>query len=614
MKIPLKLVLLSVTLALTLLYACKKEHEKEEEETSTLKARVDWTAAQDYYLKNIKNTLAYLDSLNQISVNSPNAKNYFIEARKAFKEAEPYASYLNPEVGHQANGPALPRLTDDTQRVLLPIGLQKIEESIYEGGVSENDYKREVELTRGLMGVLQDAIEKRKLNAQRFFIATHQQLMRIVSFGITGFDTPVSELGLEETKASLKNLLNVYKLSLQNIIISKDSSLDKKFQKEVNEAINFIGENPDFETFDRYTFLRDYFNPVMRSWVKIRKTSDIWEPADNKPFNFDAPTFFEDNSFNIDYFRQVVNNNPSKEKIALGKRLFFDENISNSATMSCATCHIPGKGYADGLVANLNNTGNPLKRNSPTLINSAFQKGFFWDGRAESLLAQISGVFTNKEEFNTSVHEFSGDITKDPSYVEAFEKAFGSKSKWTNAETIKALSAYISTLNGFSSKFDKNIRGQENTFTPQEKLGMNLFMGKALCATCHFMPLTNGTVPPFFSETEKEVIGVPKTAANKKLDDDTGFYFMYEEPIQKGMFKTPTVRNVAITAPYMHNGVYENLEQVVDFYNQGGGAGLGFDLPHQTLPFDNLKLTKEEEQALVAFMKTLTDVPEEKSY
>jgi len=158
------------------------------------------------------------------------------------------------------------------------------------------------------------------------------------------------------------------------------------------------------------------------------------------------------------------------------------------------------------------------------------------------------------------------------------------------------------------------MRGQENTFTPQEKLGMNLFMGKALCATCHFMPLTNGTVPPFFSETEKEVIGVPKTAANKKLDDDTGFYFMYEEPIQKGMFKTPTVRNVAITAPYMHNGVYENLEQVVDFYNQGGGAGLGFDLPHQTLPFDNLKLTKEEEQALVAFMKTLTDVPEEKSY
>ncbi|WBL24124.1 cytochrome c peroxidase [Zunongwangia sp. HGR-M22] len=595
---------------LLLLYACKKEYQ--DTHTSTLKARVDWTAAQDYYLKNIKNTLAYLDSLNKTSVKSPKAKNYFIQARQAFKEAEPYASYLNPEVGHQANGPALPRLTDDTQRVLLPIGFQKIEESIYEGDVSENDFKREVELTRGLIHVLQDAIEKRELNAQRFFIATHQQLMRIVSFGITGFDTPVSGLGLEETKASLKNLLTLYKLSIQKIILPKNKELDKRFQQQIDKAINFIGKKPDFETFDRYTFLRNYFNPMMRSWVEIRKTSDLWEPVQNKPFNFDAPTFFEDDSFNVDYFRQTVNSNPSKDQIKLGKRLFFDKNLSNSASMSCATCHSPDKAYADGIVANFNNTGNILQRNSPTLINSIFQKGFFWDGRAGSLLAQISGVFTNKEEFNSSVHEFSGEISKDSSYVEAFEKAFGHKVKWTNAHTIKALSAYISTLNGFSSKFDKNVRGELNNFTQEEQLGMNLFMGKALCATCHFMPLTNGTVPPFFSETEKEVIGVPETAENKKLDDDNGFYFMYKEPIQKGVFKTPTVRNIALTSPYMHNGVYNSLEEVVDFYNKGGGAGLGFDLPHQTLPFDNLNLTVEEQQALVAFMKTLSDIPEEK--
>ena len=139
-------------------------------------------------------------------------------------------------------------------------------------------------------------------------------------------------------------------------------------------------------------------------------------------------------------------------------------------------------------------------------------------------------------------------------------------------------------------------------------------MGKALCATCHFMPLTSGTVPPFFTDTEKEVIGVPETAANKELDDDLGFYFMYEEPIQLGMFKTPTVRNAELTAPYMHNGVYESLEEVIDFYNKGGGGGLGFDLPHQTLPFDNLELTAEEQQALIAFLKTLTDVPEEVVY
>ena len=600
------------TISLTvILFSCKEKTKSTTDETYTAKQEIDWTQAHEYYLQHIKKTHQYLDSLNQTSPNSEEAKNYFIKARQAFKEAEPYASYLNPEVGHQANGPALPRLTDDTQRVLLPIGFQKIEESIYEGGVAENDFKREVELTNGLIKVLEDAIEKRKLNAQRFFIATHQQLMRIVSFGITGFDTPVSSLGLAETQASIKNLKTVYQLSLQPLITSKDKDLHQRFLKQNQKAIDFIEKNPDFESFDRYTFLRDYFNPMMRSWVEIRKTSAIWEPVNNKPFNFEAPTFFEDNSFNIDYFRQVTNRNPSEAKIALGKRLFFEENLSESSKMSCATCHIPSKAYADGMVTNLNNDGKPLQRNSPTLVNAVFQKGFFWDGRAESLLAQISGVFTNEEEFNSAVHEFSGDIAKDSSYVKDFEEVFGKKVNYTNAETIKALSAYISTLNGFSSKFDKNMRGEENTFTAQEKLGMNLFMGKALCATCHFMPLTSGTVPPFFTDTEKEVIGVPETAENKTLDSDTGFYFMYEEAIQKGMFKTPTIRNVAQTAPYMHNGVYDNLEQVVDFYNKGGGGGLGFDLPHQTLPFDNLELTQEEQQALVAFMKTLTDLPRE---
>jgi len=134
-------------------------------------------------------------------------------------------------------------------------------------------------------------------------------------------------------------------------------------------------------------------------------------------------------------------------------------------------------------------------------------------------------------------------------------------------------------------------------------------MGKGLCATCHFMPLTNGTVPPFFSDHEKEVIGVPKTAANKELDEDLGFYWRHNEELEvhKGMFKTPTIRNAALTAPYMHNGVYNTLEEVMNFYNKGGGGGLGFDLEHQTLPFDELKLSPKEEKALVTFVKTLSD-------
>jgi cytochrome c peroxidase len=151
------------------------------------------------------------------------------------------------------------------------------------------------------------------------------------------------------------------------------------------------------------------------------------------------------------------------------------------------------------------------------------------------------------------------------------------------------------------------MRGEESTFTDEEKLGFNLFMGKALCATCHFVPLTNGTVPPFFTETEKEVIGVPETAKNKKIDDDLGFYWKFEEELHRGMFKTPTIRNADLTGPYMHNGVYNTLEEVMEFYNLGGGGGIGFDLPHQTLPFDELNLTDEEVNAIIAYVKTLSD-------
>ena len=593
-------------LILLVLSSCKQQKQ----EATELTALVDWQPTQEYYKNHLAEAMNYLDSLAATPIEAAQTKIYFKKARVAFKMAEPYASYINPEVGHRANGPALPFLTDDSQKVLEPVGLQKIEESIYEGVENEAVYQNELRLTKGLLEILKGNITQRELNAERFFIATHQQLMRIVSLAIAGFDTPVSGLGLGETQQSLQSLVAVYELSIQERVKTADAQLDLQFEEEVKKAIAFIETNKDFATFDRYTFIREYFNPITRSWVAIRKASDLWKPVLNKPFNFDSPTFFEEDSFNVEYFRAITNRNPSQAKIALGKRLFFDKNLSQAKDMACVTCHDPKLAYTDGKVTNMNNTGSPLKRNSPTLINSVFQRAFFWDGRAETLLAQISGVFTNKEEFNSSVHEFSDEVLTDSTYYEAFKEVFGTRRKWTNDETIKALSAYISTLNGFSSKFDKNMRGEENTFTSEEKLGLNLFMGKALCATCHFMPLTSGTVPPFFNDTEKEVIGVPETSANKKLDDDLGFYFMYEEPIQLGMFKTPTVRNAALTAPYMHNGVYQTLEEVIDFYNKGGGGGLGFDLPHQTLPFDNLNLTDEEQQALVAFLKTLTDVPE----
>ena len=153
------------------------------------------------------------------------------------------------------------------------------------------------------------------------------------------------------------------------------------------------------------------------------------------------------------------------------------------------------------------------------------------------------------------------------------------------------------------------MQGKEESLSEEEILGFNLFMGKAACATCHFAPVFNGTIPPKFGESEFENLGVTKTNdfENPQLDDDPGMYYPYEVEERRYFFKTPTVRNAELSAPYMHNGAYENMEQLMTFYNLGGGAGMGLNVEYQTLPPDPLELSEREIKAVIAFMRTLTD-------
>ena len=241
----------------------------------------------------------------------------------------------------------------------------------------------------------------------------------------------------------------------------------------------------------------------------------------------------------------------------------------------------------------------------------ATKEVFFADARAGSLEGQIVSVVENHAEFNMTMDNVVERVMDNEKYKEKIKDLYNNKR--VNYNIRHAIASYIRTLNTFSSKFDKNMRNEENTLTAQEKLGFNLFMGKALCASCHFAPVFNGTVPPNYKDTELEFIGVPATTdtINPKISPDLGRFNLFKTEERKHFFKTPTIRNIAKTAPYMHNGVYSTLEEVMDFYNKGGGAGLGIGNEYQTLPFDNLQLSKKEIQAVIAFMKTLTDEPSE---
>jgi cytochrome c peroxidase len=174
---------------------------------------------------------------------------------------------------------------------------------------------------------------------------------------------------------------------------------------------------------------------------------------------------------------------------------------------------------------------------------------------------------------------------------------------------MNAIGSYVRSLVFLNSRFDEYMRGNRNAMNTAEINGFNLFMGKAKCATCHYMPLFNGAFPPRYMKTEAEVIGVPVSAAKNEIDDDLGRYAIVKVASLKHAFKTPTVRNATRTAPYMHNGVFDSLEQVLDFYNKGGGVGLGMKIDNQTLPFNKLGLTKKETDDIIAFIRTLDSRP-----
>lgn len=247
-------------------------------------------------------------------------------------------------------------------------------------------------------------------------------------------------------------------------------------------------------------------------------------------------------------------------------------------------------------------------RNSPTLFYAALQKGFFYDNRAGSLEGQIVDVTTNVNEFHTDLDHLQQVAASDADYVKSFHELY-QKDTVLEGDVRNAIASYIRSLVPFNSKFDRNMNGLEQTLTADERQGFNLFMGKAKCATCHFPPVFNGTVPVAFKESEVELIGVPNAndTINATIDKDLGRYEVYHTEERKHFFKTPTVRNAALTAPFMHNGVYNTLEEVIDFYDRGGGVGIGIALENQTLPTDKLELTEAEKAALVAFIEALND-------
>jgi cytochrome c peroxidase len=284
-----------------------------------------------------------------------------------------------------------------------------------------------------------------------------------------------------------------------------------------------------------------------------------------------------------------TNNEITPARVSLGKTLFFDPRLSRSNWISCASCHNPALGWSDGLPTAMGDGMKQLNRATPTIVNAAHAKILMWDGREDSLESQALGPVRSKDEMNLDPAELVIRLSAIPGYRDMFARAYPGEG--INESTIaRAIASFERTVISTNTPFDRWQRGDGNAVSASAKRGFALFRGKAKCEACH--QGFNFTDDGFHNIGLKTRDGMP---------EDEGRYAQRKVKSMKGAFKTPTLREIALTAPYMHNGIYRTLEEVVDHYDRGGDVKDNLD-PNMTA----LNLTAREKADLVEFMKTLT--------
>jgi cytochrome c peroxidase len=291
-------------------------------------------------------------------------------------------------------------------------------------------------------------------------------------------------------------------------------------------------------------------------------------------------------------------NPPRSAVIDLGRRLFFDKRLSRSNSVSCATCHDPNHGFADSHPVSVGSEGRSGSRNSPTVVNSAFVEPLMWDGRAGSLEAQTTLAFQSREEFDLPLNEAAAKLRRQ-GYDEQFKEAFGRG--LTEGDLSKALAAYERSLLAGDSPFDRFVfRKDDEAISPAAKHGFDVFL-TVKCDECHLI-MTPGLHPfalkvASFTDNEFHNLGI----GTDKSEPDPGRYAITGIASDWGAFKTPSLRNVALTAPYFHDGSAATLMQVIEFYERGGKRNQYLDKAIRPLV-----LTLEEKQDLIAFLESLT--------
>ena len=320
---------------------------------------------------------------------------------------------------------------------------------------------------------------------------------------------------------------------------------------------------------------------VVSGWGQPRAVAAAAETEPKVPFGLPPVFFPEDNPY-------------SAAKVELGRLLYFDKRLSTDNTVSCASCHSPSKGYTDGAPVSTGIKGQKGGRSAPTVINRAYSTRQFWDGRAPSLEAQAVGPIANPIEMTNLKSEKAAHgavearLKKIEGYLKLFVKVFGT-ANFTIDHVGKAIATFERTVLSGNSPYDRYVKGDKSALNASQTRGFNVFFKKAACDSCHLgFNFTDGSF---------ENIGI----GMDKPKPDLGRFVVTGKASDKGSFKTPTLREIEHTGPYMHDGRFKTLEEVVGHYDKGGIKN-----PNLDARLKPLKLTNQDKKDLVAFLKALS--------
>lgn len=514
-----------------------------------------------------------------------------IALRRAWRRVEPMARMLAPVAASQID----PEIEDEPDEILRRVGLRVLGDALADKDV---DWARVDEAVRA-------TARATKLATRELATATWDLRRLGVALSRAAFewgrrlDGSHAESDAELVADVKEGGLALVEWSelLLGELRARDAARAKAFEPPIRDFTRWVGERGDAPA-DKLAGL--VLSGELGAAVR-RMHSALGGPALRAPFLPARRTRTADHEepVHLASFPALVGPPLRPARVELGAELFFDRRLSRHDDLSCASCHRIEHALAAGPRRPRAFDGKPLARDVPALWNAAYEPMHFWDGRASTLAEQVRIAVEN--DMGGQWDEIVRRLSADADLERRFRGAFGDGV--TAANVRLAIEEFERTLVSDATPLDRYVRGDRAAMSNEMLRGFDVYFGKARCSRCHRLPLTSGAMPPRFVRTEASAIGVPQGPRSRKLDRDRGRGDATKRAIDLHAFKVPTLRNLARTAPYFHNGSFATIEQVVEFYEDGSGAGLGIVLENFDPDAAAFELSNAERRALIVFLR-----------